>query len=605
MAISEVILGGVIKAIGDWLNDFRKANEKHELVIDDSHARPCLFAHIAWVEQWSSSISMLNLRRDKKLADAFVELNLDIGFFRYGSSEFHQDPVTIPQVFRSEGIAIRDELDSSGGHVAILGRPGAGKTTSLQRIAQLALRDREDGTGGVPILVMLRDLRDGEGLVSHLLGKLGITVHVSEKSPIQVSYLWERRILHEYLDLVSAILLVDGLDEVDPKSRSLVETELREVALAPGKHRLFLTSRTAEYNVDMKNVQAYTILPLSEEQIENFARRWLGKERGPEFLRAIKQNPYAGTEVVPLTLAHLCAIYDRDGSLPVRPVDVYEAIVSLLVEQWDRERGISRVSRYADFTPRKKERFLQAVAFELAMAGRKGAFRHEDLRAVYQRIASAFGLPEEEEETVILEVESHTGLVLQNGFRRYQFVHLVIQEFLTAMHAQRTPNGFNFLVPEYPHEMALVAAYSTSAEEYLEEVLKLVLPHNDEQQVQQFAAAFVARLWIENVTVEPTARNGWILLSYLDLLGSRRSIETRRFPHITPEEIQFFFADGSREAIRLALCQAKILRTAAGVRVTPVKLTDVPHFLIPIIQQNGLFVRHQGTASYALPLAPE
>jgi hypothetical protein len=605
MAISEVVIGGIVKAMGEWLNDFRKANQEYKLIIDDSHARPCLLAHVAWVEQWSSSISMLNLRKDKRLADAFVELNLDIGFFRYGNPDFKQNSVTIAEVFRSNDIAIRDNLNSSKGHVAILGRPGAGKTTSLQRIAHLALRDREDGTGGVPILVMLRDLRDGEGLVSHLLGKLGITVHVSAKSPFKTTHLWEQRILHAYLDLVSAILLVDGLDEVDPRSRLLVEAELRDIALAPGKHRLFLTSRTAEYNVDIQHVQAYTILPLSEEKIENFAHRWLGDERGNEFLRAIKQNPYAGTEVVPLTLAHLCAIYDRDGSLPSRPVDVYEAIISLLVEQWDRERGISRVSRYADFTPRKKERFLQAVAFELAMAGRKGAFRHEDLRNVYQRIAAAFGLPEEEEEAVILEVESHTGLVLQIGFRRYQFVHLVIQEFLTAMHAQRTPNGFNFLVPGYPNEMALVAAYSTSAEEYLEEVIKLVLPHNDEEQVQQFAAAFVARLSIERVTVEPTARNGWVLLAYLDLLGSRRSVETQRFHDITTDEIQFFFADSSREAIRLALCQAKIARKASGVRVKPVTLTSIPHFLIPVVQQSGLFVRHLGNASIALPISPQ
>jgi hypothetical protein len=400
---------------------------------------------------------------------------------------------------------------------------------------------------------------------------------------------------------VAAVLLIDGLDELDPLSRRVVESELRDLALAQGKHRLFLTCRTAEYKLNLKKVQPFTLLPLSSEKITAFAQQWLGVAKGDDFLRAVASNPYAGTEVVPLTLAHLCAIYERDGALPPRPIDVYEAIVSMLLEQWDRERGVSRVSRYTDFIPRKKERFLQAVAFELALDGRKGGFRHDDLRRVYQRIQSAFGLPDEDEEAVILEVESHTGLILQTGYRHYEFVHLVIQEFLTAMHAQRTPNGINFLVPAFPNEMALVAAYSTNADDYLEEVLKLLFPLAMEDQTHRFIAAFVARLSIENVALRPTARNGWVLLGYLDLFASHRSTGSGTLPRVSPDEAHFFFNENSRRAVALAVAEAEIIIRPAGIRIHANDNAQIPEFMRLAVQGNGLMVRHEGALSHALP----
>jgi hypothetical protein len=444
---------------------------------------------------------------------------------------------------------------------------------------------------------MLRDLRDGEGLFSHVLAKLGIIIR---NSPDSVARHLEQQILIGYLDQLSAVLLLDGLDEVDPASRRIVETELRDLTLSQGEYRVILTCRTAEYTVDLKNVQGYTLRPLSPEKVTAFAHRWLGQKAGDEFVEAISRNPYAGTEVVPLTLAHLCAIYERDGSLPPRPIDVYEAIVSLLVEQWDRERGIARVSKYADFSPRKKERFLQATAFELAMVGRKGVFRDDDLHRIYRKIAGSFGLPSEEEAAVITEIESHTGLILQSGYRRYEFAHLVIQEFLTAMHAQRTPNGIAFLVPRFPDEAALVTAYSTSAGEYIEEILKLLLEFHTEDETHYFVVVFAARLSTENVTVNVDARTGWVLLGLLDVL-SYRSENTGRFPWVRVEEMSFFLSPQARSAIALAVAQARVSARGAAVRIDPHRSADVPQFIRARADSEGFIIRHEGGLSQSLP----
>lgn len=449
------------------------------------------------------------------------------------------------------------------------------------------------------MLITLRDLRDGEGLVSHLLARLGIHVHVGASDSAQTRRVWEQRVLHRYLDRVSALVLVDGLDEADPVSRRIVESELREMALAKGNHRIFLTCRTAEYNLDLRRIQAHTIRPLTDGEIRRFAIQWLGEERGAALVEVIRMNPYSGTEVLPLTLGHLCALYERDGALPNRPIDVYEAIVSLLVEEWDRQRGVRRVSQYADFSPRKKERFLQAVAFELAMAGRKGAFRHDDLHRVYQRIAPSFELPPTAEDSVVLEVESHTGLIHQSGYRRYEYVHLVIQEFLCAMHAQRTPNAIAYLVPNFPNEVALMVAYSMGVDAYLEEVLRLL--DGVGGQVHGFVTAFVARLSIEGVEVTPSPRTGWVLLIYLGLLSTTLASKSEHFAYAQRDALRFFWARGIKESLELALGQARLLKSTDSIRVFATEDADVPVFLTARVREAGLRIHHRGGVTGLLP----
>jgi hypothetical protein len=588
MPLSETIIGSVTKSVADGLSRLLVDGESDKLKLDYSKARECLIDHLAMVDRWSSSISMLHLQRDKKLLDAFVELSFDVGWLRFVDEGCREKLDTLTD----RAVVSSSDLLDADGHVAILGRPGAGKTTSLQRIAQLTLRRWEEGGIRVPILVLLRDLRDGEAIIQHLLVRLGITVRIHPSASAHVRRLWEQRALLRYLDQVSALLLIDGLDEVDPAIRPLIETELREIALANGRHRIFLTCRVAEYHAAITHIQPYTIRALTPETVLRFTTQWLGTQRGKAFVSEIKYHPYVGTEMIPLTLGHLCAVYERNGSLPRRPIDVYDAIVSLLLEEWDRQRGVRRVSKYGDFTARKKERFLQAVAFELTMMGRRGAFGHDDLCRVYQRVGPSFGLPLEDEEPVILEVESHTGLVHQIDRRRYQFVHLVLQEFLCALYVLRSTDNLHHLIPKFPNEAALLVAYSTDLDVYLEEIFQLIEMH--EVAGCRFVTIFFVRLGIEEVDVPPSARTGWILLSYLSWYSnnandpwptvSNDSMETRWY-------LQCFFSrSGVANSIQMAIDQSTVEFDRFGsARIWP----QVDDDLTPFVRgrTNGLFLR--------------
>jgi hypothetical protein len=547
--------------------------------ISYSDTRAFLIDHLQHVQTWANTISIRTLLKDKRLQDCFVELAMQSGL-RHGTGILDARLVSRKGTRLPEEPAISTQgLYCARGHAVILGRPGAGKTTTLQRIAAIALNEWEQGIAGLPVLVRLRDLTSHDSLVGALIAILGIDVRAPTTIRVEIRAAWEKRALLAWIGAAGVLLLIDGLDEAPPKLRTQIETDLRDIALAGGAHRLILTSRTAEYRIALPNVSTFTVLALSEAQIRDFAVRWLGLDQATTFLGAINQNPYAGAEVVPLTLAHLCAIYERDGELPSRPIEVYEQIIGLLIEDWDRQRGVYRTSKYSEFSFRKKERFLQAISYELSIAGRRGSFSESDLEVIYATVAPDFRLPEDEATAVIQEIESHTGLVQESGHRRFDFVHLVIQEFLAAMHAHRRAAPAQELVPRLPNEMALVVAYSSEPEAYVQKVLEQLLPLLGSDVAAGFAATFVARLSIERPEWHHSTESGWSLVALADFLCRSARVERKGDVRL-PDPVALFFAQAVNiNAMQWACAQADIFEERHAFRLIPRTGALLPAFL--------------------------
>jgi predicted NACHT family NTPase len=161
------------------------------------------------------------------------------------------------------------------------------------------------------------------------------------------------------IDSLKPLILLDGLDEIPHKrKRDAVIEELRRLAPRVENARFILTSRTGEYNYHLDRVTTYEIAPLSECQIAEFAQHWLGTEASEIFLAQVRSSPFWDTAIKPLTLAHLCAIYERLQKIPDKPKTVYKKIVKLLLEEWDQQRAVRRESAYARFDVDRKEEFL-------------------------------------------------------------------------------------------------------------------------------------------------------------------------------------------------------------------------------------------------------
>jgi hypothetical protein len=80
----------------------------------------------------------------------------------------------------------------------------------------------------------------------------------------------------------------------------------------------------------------------------------------------------------------------------------------------------------------KKIDFLTDIAYLLTYPEKITNFSDKELYEIYKEIHAEYSLPKNEMKIVIAEIESHTGIIMQTGFNRYEFSHSTFQEYLTA-----------------------------------------------------------------------------------------------------------------------------------------------------------------------------
>ena len=227
-------------------------------------------------------------------------------------------------------------------------------------------------------------------------------------------------------------------------------------------------------------------------------RRWIGDEReSASFISDMYQSPFADTAIRPLTLAHLCAIYERIGKIPERPKTVYRKVVSLLLEEWDQQRSVRRYSRYGKFEADGKFEFLSHLAYFLTIDTGRTIFSKFDFLRAYKHICRNFGLEDSQSNLVVSEIESHTGLFLQSGYGQFEFAHKSLQEFLSAEYIVRLPSIPNdpAIVLRLGAELAIASSISSNPSQYLSDLVTgAILQHNF---LSTFYEPFINRLLLE------------------------------------------------------------------------------------------------------------
>ncbi len=395
--------------------------------------------------------------------------------------------LTFQQVTRRLGVGGKelDELDVllEPSHMAVLGDLGAGKTTTLRRLARtVALESsaRPDDDWKFVVVVVCRDQRwDKVGLYDVLGRAVGITGRLYEDLDNPDSR------IRDVLD-AGCLLLIDGLDEVAPRHRADLERDITQLGRHLQTSKIIVSCRSADYATPLPGFETAEIRPLDPNQIKRFVENLLREGEAAAFYDELVGHPAAELSNRPLFLTYLATIYKRRGTIPDRPTDVYEAIVRLVIQEWDEQRGVRRVSKWAAFGVDDKRRFLADLAYELT---RQEAFRFEErlLVDVYEALADRYDLPKAQARMVARELESHTGLLAQVG-DYYEFSHLALQEYLAADAMVRAPASARAGWWEtFPAVAAVTVAMSSDPNRWLHD-LTVPMPANldDIRPVQAF-----------------------------------------------------------------------------------------------------------------------
>jgi hypothetical protein len=163
----------------------------------------------------------------------------------------------------TSGAGLSGLLEAGHGSLLLLGEPGAGKTTTLLRLADALLADaRLDPRAPAPVVLLLDSLADHRG-----------TVEAWIEQELVAKYGLPRQSVREWIAAGELVLLLDGLDEIAVAHRERCVAGLNAFREARGIP-MAVTCRTSDY-ASMRRLRfghAVVLDPLPRELVSGYLR---------------------------------------------------------------------------------------------------------------------------------------------------------------------------------------------------------------------------------------------------------------------------------------------------------------------------------------------
>ena len=298
------------------------------------------------------------------------------------------------------------------GRLLLLGEPGAGKTISLLLFARESILKRmKDQTQPLPILgiVPTWDYENRPSIAEWLQS--------SPYSPDNVA---------EIITNGTALLLLDGLDELYPKDYDTRDPRYFFVKQLPQNNQILLTCRT--HTIEFKAMQiplrgAVRLEPLTDEQISSYlvtSPHLTAMVRGNDALKSLLRNP------IMLTL-FAEAYHDKDEGIigEKSDFDIHNEIIETCVRERYHRKETSLFSLEMMFE------WWGLIVWEMLLGW---LFAKDKTSITKQRIEKVVG-EANADNFVLLSIQLR--LFVQSDREKYRFSHLFFQDFLIYFYIKK------------------------------------------------------------------------------------------------------------------------------------------------------------------------
>ncbi|WP_107668728.1 NACHT domain-containing NTPase [Cyanothece sp. BG0011] len=327
--------------------------------------------------------------------------------------------------------------------LVILGKPGAGKTTFLQHLALQCTQGkyRQDL---IPCFIQLRtEWEQGdEELIDFQ------TYLMSYGKNHGLSHRQIKKLLEEG----KFLLLLDALDEVPLQSREMLCKNIQTFSQEFYKNSLIITSRNSAQQFHFRGFTYVEIADLEDNTIKEFVEKWFiatsqnkaeGKKKAQQFLEQLnspENESIRELAVTPILLNLLCSVFKERVSFPRQRPKLYEAGLDILLQRWDKSRGIERDDFYHDLSLLDKRKLLSKIAAVTFSQGRYFFESREIQEIIEDYLCHCCDFTADTEtlwltsEAVLKSIEIQHGVLVERAKDIYSFSHLTFQEYFTARH---------------------------------------------------------------------------------------------------------------------------------------------------------------------------
>jgi predicted NACHT family NTPase len=311
----------------------------------------------------------------------------------------------------------------------ILGKPGAGKTTFMKRLAMLCSRGDFQGQR-VPIFVTLKEFAEAEG-------KPGILEYID--------WQWSSCGITEsaktLLSKGHALVLLDGLDEVRDVDHDRVLTVIKDFAHQYRECSIVITCRIAAREYTFENFTEVEVADFNEEQIAEFIGKWFKtkgdlQKAGLMISKLQDRQPVQELATNPLLLTLLCLIFGEGSGFPSNRSELYKEGLDVLLKKWDGKRNIERDQVYKKLSLKRKEDLLSRLAFDTFDRGEYFFKKSTAESYIADYIQNIPGASDDDlqldSEAVLKSIMAQHGLLVERASGIFSFSHLTFHEYFAA-----------------------------------------------------------------------------------------------------------------------------------------------------------------------------
>ncbi|WP_060903171.1 NB-ARC domain-containing protein [Streptomyces europaeiscabiei] len=278
--------------------------------------------------QWSGAGSMTLPRRERRLS-APDEL--------YISQRLTATEDTLYGAYRAPW----QDVAADHRQILVLGGAGTGKTVLADRICYDIATTHDSGGLDVAFTVPLRQRTGRPQTLERLIAD-----SVGLRHDLEMSYETLELLLTERRTLI----IFDGLDELPVRDRDRAQTDVTTFAASYPQAAVVVFSRpgTSVSGLVARGFAPHMIDAFTPGDIRTYLSQWARATRMPppdteRLLTEVTSSPEMTSLVTnPLLLTQMAAVYERQGHLPHRLIDLYDSTYTLLFGDRELYRGISR-----------------------------------------------------------------------------------------------------------------------------------------------------------------------------------------------------------------------------------------------------------------------